>query len=99
MQESARTIRAASFPVGEGPFMQMFIAETSKNIDRAGFERFWQISSTTNPAFKVAFGFAGNRISAKVESSNENRWQSDDFHRAFSSVVRLVDQSCNIRWI
>jgi hypothetical protein len=79
--------------------MQMFIAEVSNLIDKADFERSWQSDSTINPNFKVAFGFAGRRISATVESSLEDRWQSDAFHRTFSSAVRRVDQKCNVRWL
>jgi hypothetical protein len=77
----------------------MFIAEVSNLIDKAEFERSWQSDSTINPNFTLTFGFVDRRISATVESNMEDRWQSDAFHRTFSSAVRRVDQKCNVRWI
>ncbi len=79
--------------------MQMFIAELSKSIDETAFRRSWTGEPGINPKFEVTFGFAGNRISASVDCNAEERWQSDSFHRTFSSAVRRVDQSCNIRWL
>jgi hypothetical protein len=79
--------------------MQMFIAEVSDLIDQAAFEKSWQSDSTINPQFDVAFSFTGHRISVTVESKMEDRWQSDAFHRTFSSAVRRVDRNCSVRWL
>ena len=79
--------------------MQMFIAELSNPVDKTELEKSWQSDSAIDPSFKVDFGVAGQRISITVESSQSDRWQSDSFHRTFSSAVRRVDGRCNIRWI
>jgi hypothetical protein len=49
--------------------------------------------------FQVTFVFAGRRISANVECRLDRRWQSDSFRRVFSSAVRRVDRSCNVKWL
>jgi hypothetical protein len=79
--------------------MQMFIAEISNLIDQDAFEQSWRSHSAIDRNFQVTFAFAGRRISASIESTQDERWQSDSFHRAFSSAVRRVDRSCNIRWL
>ena len=79
--------------------MQMFVAELSNPIAQADLEKSWQSDSAIDPNFKVGFGVAGQRISITVESTHSDRWQSDSFHRTFSSAVRRVDGRCNIRWI
>ena len=77
----------------------MFIAELSNPVDKIELEKSWQSDAAVDPNFKVDFGVEGQRISIKVESTHSDRWQSDSFHRTFSSAVRRVDQRCNIRWI
>lgn len=42
--------------------MQRFIAELSKQIETADFERAWQNDSVKNPNVRVAFAFAGRRV-------------------------------------
>ena len=79
--------------------MQMFIAEVTNLIDQAAFEQSWESDSAIDRNFQVTFVFAGNRISATIESSHDERWQPDSFHRAFSSAIRRVDRSCNVRWL
>jgi len=79
--------------------MQRFIAEVSNPIDKDGFEKSWGSDSGIDPHLTVKFQFTGRRISITIESTNDGRWQSDSFHRTFSSAVRRIDQKCNIRWI
>jgi len=79
--------------------MQQFIAELSKVIDQAEFEKYWRCYSVTNPGFTVGFGFTGRRISIRIESSQPERWGSENFRRIFSRAVREVDRECNVRWI
>jgi hypothetical protein len=78
---------------------QIFIAEVTKLIDQIAFERSWKNDPAIDGHFQVTFAFAGQRISATVECSQDRRWQSDSFHRAFSNAVRRVDGSCNVRWL
>jgi hypothetical protein len=79
--------------------MQMSIAELSNLIDRGEFEKSWQSDGSVNPFLKVNFGFAGRRISIKLEPGPAGRWKSESVHRSFSSAVRRVDPRCSIRWI
>ena len=79
--------------------MQHFVAELSAAIDQHEFEDYWNNYVTVDPVFTVGFGFAGRMISISIECSHAGRWQSDDFHRTFSRIVRQVDQACNVRWI
>jgi len=79
--------------------MQMFIAEVSNVIDKAAFEQSWDSDSAIDRDFQVTFVFAGRRISANVECRLDRRWQSDSFRRVFSSAVRRVDRSCNVKWL
>jgi len=79
--------------------MQVFIAELSNLIDQGEFEKSWRSDGSVNPTLKIDFAFAGRRISMKIDSGSSSRWQSDSVHQTFSSAVRRVDQTCNIRWI
>jgi hypothetical protein len=79
--------------------MQIFIAEVTKLIDQADFERSWKNDPAIDENFEVTFVFAGRRISATVECPLERGWQSDSFHRAFSAAIRRVDGSCNVSWL
>jgi len=79
--------------------MQKFIAEVSHLIDKDALETSWQSDPTINPNFKVDFGFVDRRILITVESKVEDRWRSESFYNAFSSAVRRVDRTCNVRWL
>jgi hypothetical protein len=79
--------------------MQVFIAELSNQIDQVEFEKSWHSEDSTSPFKKVDFAYTGRRISLTFEPGPEGRWQSDSVHRTFSSAVRRVDRTCNIRWI
>ena len=74
--------------------MQRFIAELSKLIETAEFERAWQNDSAKNPNVTVAFAFAGRRVTITIDSLLSPPWRSDDFHRTFSSAIHRVDQHC-----
>jgi len=90
--------RRSSGP-GDSGLMQRFIAELSKQIETAEFERAWQNDSVKNPNVRVAFAFAGRRVTITIDPLLSPPWQSDDFHRTFSSAIHRVDQYCNIRWL
>jgi hypothetical protein len=79
--------------------MQVFVAVLSNLIDRDEFEKSWHSDRFVSPFPEVAFEFAGRTISIKLEPGPVGRWQTDVVHRTFSSVVRRVDQNCNIRWM
>jgi len=87
-----------SFPGGKLK-MQKFIAEVSHLIDKDALETSWQSDPTINPNFKVDFGIVDRRILITVESKVEDRWRSESFYNAFSSAVRRVDRTCNVRWL
>jgi hypothetical protein len=78
--------------------MQMFVAVLSNVIDRGEFEKSWRLDSADNLFPGAGFTFAGQTISLKLEPGPDGRWQTESVHRAFTSVIRRVDQSCNIRW-
>jgi hypothetical protein len=90
--------RRSSGP-GDNGLMQRFIAELSKLIETAEFERSWQNDSAKNPNVTVAFAFAGRRVTITIDSLLSPPWRSDDFHRTFSGAIHRVDQHCNIRWL
>ena len=79
--------------------MQRFIAELSSPIDKGDFERTWENDSAVNPDFHVDFVFAGRTVSITIEAGLLDRWQSHDFRRIFSGVIRRLDQNCNVRWL
>ena len=79
--------------------MQRFIAELSSAIEKADFESSWQSEASARADQKVDFAFHGRRVSATIHSENDNRWESQSFRRAFSSVIRRINANCNVRWI
>jgi hypothetical protein len=79
--------------------MQRFIAELSKLIETAEFERAWQDDSAKNPNVAVVFAFAGRRVTITIDSLLSPPWRPDDLHRTFSRAIHRVDQHCNIRWL
>jgi hypothetical protein len=79
--------------------MQLFMAELSGAIDKLEFEQSWKAEAAIDPGPAVAFGFAGRRVSIKIDSDLSNQWKSEFVHRTFSSAVHRVDQRCNIRWL
>lgn len=79
--------------------MQVFVALLSNLIDQDEFEKAWHSDCSTNPFLKVSFAFAGRTISMTLEPGPAGRWQTESVHRTFSSAVRRVDESCNIRWM
>jgi hypothetical protein len=80
--------------------MQRFVAELSKAIDRADFEKCWRADPrVTDSNTKVEFVFTGSRVSAAVHSESESPWPSDNFHSTFSAAIRRLDRQCNVRWL
>ena len=80
--------------------MQRFMAELSKAIESAAFERSWQSDASVNGLQpKVEFAFEGRRVSAVVHSDPAERWPPVNFHRSFSEAIRRLDGACNIRWL
>ena len=79
--------------------MQRFVAELSNTIEEAEFERSWSSDQSLNAQPKVAFTFAGRRVSAVIDSDTSGHWPSASFYRVFSAAIRRVDGACNIRWL
>jgi len=79
--------------------MQLFMAELSGAIDKLEFERSWKSDAAIDPGLAVTFGFAGRRVSIRIDSGLSNHWKSESLHRTFSEAIRRVDQRCNIRWL
>jgi len=79
--------------------MQTFVAVLSNLIDRGEFEKAWQLDCAGKSFPAAGFTFAGRRISLTLEPGPDGRWQTESVHRTFSSAVRRVDHSCNIRWM
>ena len=79
--------------------MQRFIAELSKLVDKAEFERSWQSDTARKPDFKVKFDFTGRRVYITVHSDLPGEWPSDVLYRIFAAVIRRIDRSCNVRWL
>ena len=80
--------------------MQRFVAQLSRPIDPAEFERSWKNEQSlidTQP--KVEFVFLGQRVSAVVHSECAAPWPSAGFHHAFSLAIRRLNRVCNIRWL
>jgi hypothetical protein len=78
--------------------MQVFVAVLSNPIDRTEFEKSWRLDCAGDLFPDAGFTFAGQTISLRLEPGPEGRWQTESVHRALSSAVRRVDNSCNIRW-
>ena len=79
--------------------MQTFVAVLSNPIDQGEFEKSWESGCPGEMVGEVSFAFAGRTISLKLEPRPSGRWQTEGIHRTFSSAIRRVDQSCNIRWM
>jgi|ERR1017187_2341903 hypothetical protein len=80
--------------------MQRFVAELSKPIDQAAFEKSWESGQAlTETQKKVDFVFAGCRVSMVVHSELSDQWPSTGFHRTFSAAVQRLDRVCSIRWL
>ena len=79
--------------------MQRFIAELSNPIDQIQFEKEWQSDSSIDRSFTVGFTFSGRRVTIIIDSGRDAQWQSHDFHRTFSNIIRRLDQHCKIRWV
>jgi hypothetical protein len=79
--------------------MQKFIAELSREIEKAEFDRSWQSEASARAELRFDFIFNGRRVSATIHSENYHPWESESFRRAFSRVIRRVNASCNVRWI
>jgi len=79
--------------------MQVFVAVLSNAIDRGEFEKSWNLDCGSNLFPGAGFAFAGRKISLMLQPGPDGRWQTESVHRTFSSAVRRVDQSCNIRWM
>jgi hypothetical protein len=79
--------------------MQVFVAVLSKLIDQGEFEKSWRTDCTGKLFPDANFAFAGLTISLRLEPGPDGRWLTESVHRTFSSAVRRVDQSCNIRWM
>jgi hypothetical protein len=80
--------------------MQRFIAELGTAVGEKDFERSWRSDRFLNDKqLNVRFTLAGRRVSALVDADSSERWASPSLHRTFSTAVRRVDQSCNIRWL
>jgi hypothetical protein len=76
--------------------MQRFVAELSRSIEKVDFERSWPVNGSRP---KVDFVFDGRRITAAVHSDASNQWPSASFHETFSTTIRRLDRTCNVRWI
>ena len=80
--------------------MQMFVAELSAPIEKVAFEESWSNDpSHDDRRSKVAFTFAGRKVSAMVDTDPSARWPTASFYKDFSAAVRRVDRACNIRWL
>jgi len=79
--------------------MQVFVAVLSNVIDQVEFEKSWSSDGAGNLFPGAGFSFAGRKISMTLAPGPDGRWQTESVHRTFSSAVRRVDQSCNIRWM
>jgi hypothetical protein len=79
--------------------MQVFVAVLSNLIDKGEFEKSWRTDPSGDLFPDVDFSFAGRKISLTLAPGPDGRWKTESVHRTFSSAVRRVDQSCNIRWM
>ena len=79
--------------------MQRLIAELSRVIEKAEFDRSWQSEASAHAELKIDFAFDGRRISATIHSESDSPWDSQSFRRAFGRVIRRINASCNVRWI
>jgi hypothetical protein len=79
--------------------MQRFIAELSSAIEKDEFDSSWRSQATGRAELKVEFAFDGRRVSATIHSDADSPWESQSFRRAFSTVIRRINASCNVRWI
>ena len=79
--------------------MQRLIAELSRVIEKAEFDRSWQSEASARTELKVDFAFDGRRVSATIHSETDSPWDSQSFRRAFSRVIRRINASCYVRWI
>jgi len=80
--------------------MQRFIAELSRPIEKAEFERSWSSHESLDATqAKVEFAFDGRRVSAVVHSDSSHQWPSVSFHQSFSAAIRRLDGVCNVRWL
>jgi hypothetical protein len=79
--------------------MQKFVAELSSPVDKAAFEKSWQVDTLSSAKPKVEFVFDGRRVSAAIDSDSSNQWPSANFHQTFSAAIRRLDRACNIRWL
>ena len=79
--------------------MQKLIAELSSVIGKAEFDRSWQSEPSSHAELKVDFAIDGRRVSATIHSESDSPWDSQDFRRVFSRVIRRIYASCNVRWI
>jgi hypothetical protein len=79
--------------------MQVFVAVLSNPIDQSEFEKSWRLECAGDLFPDASFAFAGRKISLTLAPGPDGRWQTESVHRTFSSAVRRVDQSCNIRWM
>jgi hypothetical protein len=85
--------------------MQRFIAELSRPIEKAEFERSWSSHESLDATqanatqAKVEFAFDGRRVSAVVHSDSSHQWPSVSFRQSFSAAIRRLDGVCNVRWL
>jgi hypothetical protein len=79
--------------------MQVFVAVLSNLIDKGEFEKSWRSDCSSDSVPEAVFAFAGRTISLTLPPGPAGRWKTETVHRTFSSAVRRVDQSCNVRWM
>lgn len=79
--------------------MQRFVAELSRNVDPAEFEKSWLSDPKLGKDPKVDFVFAGQRVSACIHTETAGQWPSANFRQTFSAAIRRLNGACNVRWL
>jgi hypothetical protein len=79
--------------------MQRFMAELSRTIEKAEFEKSWHNAPGGDAGPKVEFVFAGRRVSVFVHSDADHQWPMANFYKTFSAAIRRLNSECNVRWL
>ena len=80
-------------------FVQRFVAELSKPIDKLEFEQAWNTDPAVPGEPRAEFVFSGRKVSVVVHSEPWAPWPAARFYRTFSAAIRRLDSVCNVRWL
>jgi hypothetical protein len=75
------------------------VAELSRQMDKDQFEKSWKATPGFFVHIPVQFEFDGCRVLITIRSTSNPEWKTDDLRWVFKTVLRRLDQNCNVKWL